>query len=86
MQAVELEPPARAHHGRWEILALKLPPLKMNLTHQTIAATQADLQQRTADPDFYRSAPGDVAAALEELADVEAQLEQAYARWESLDR
>ena len=53
---------------------------------EALEQTQADLQQRTADPDFYRSAPGDVAAALEELADVEAQLEQAYARWESLDR
>jgi ABC transport system ATP-binding/permease protein len=52
---------------------------------EALEAAQARLQARAADPDFYRENAGAVADTMRELADIEARLEQAYARWEALE-
>jgi len=46
---------------------------------------QAALHGRMADPAFYRQAGSTIAAAKERVATVEDELEQAYARWETLE-
>lgn len=46
---------------------------------------QAALHGRMVDPAFYRQAGSTIAAAKERLATVEDELEQAYARWETLE-
>ena len=46
---------------------------------------QAALHARLADPEFYRSAGGEVKAINERLAALEAELERVYVRWEELE-
>lgn len=46
---------------------------------------QHDLQQQISGPDFYKQAGEPIAATLEELSGIVAELETAYARWEALE-
>ena len=48
-------------------------------------AEQAALSARIAAPEFYREPADQIAAALARLADVDAALMTAYARWDELD-
>ncbi|MFP5348388.1 MAG: ATP-binding cassette domain-containing protein [Gammaproteobacteria bacterium] len=43
------------------------------------------LEQQTTGPDFYRQDKASITAAMDRLAQLRADLEQAYARWEQLD-
>jgi len=52
---------------------------------EALEAEQAELQSRTADPEFYRQHPDTVAEAMRALADIEAQLQRAYERWTELE-
>ena len=52
---------------------------------ETLEAELAALQTRTADPGFYKEDPDTVAATLRQLADLQADLEQAYERWAELE-
>lgn len=45
---------------------------------------QAMLQAQVGAPDFYRSSKNDIAAVLARLESLEAELAQAYGRWETL--
>ena len=46
---------------------------------------QAGLHARLADPEFYRSAGGEVATVNARLAAIEEELEAAYLRWDELE-
>lgn len=52
---------------------------------EAMEAEQAELCRRLADPALYRQDPGGVNQAREELARLEKELAEAYARWESLE-
>ncbi|MDX1606623.1 MAG: ATP-binding cassette domain-containing protein, partial [Candidatus Competibacterales bacterium] len=52
---------------------------------ETLESEQARLHQRMADPAFYQGDPQEREAALKRLPAVEAELEEAYARWEALE-
>ncbi|MBW2278615.1 MAG: ATP-binding cassette domain-containing protein [Deltaproteobacteria bacterium] len=54
-------------------------------TIEALEAEQATLHTRLADPVFYRTAGGEVAAASERLETLEQELATAYARWEELE-
>jgi len=43
------------------------------------------LEQQTTAPDFYRQDKASITGAMDRLAQLRADLEQAYARWEQLD-
>ena len=43
------------------------------------------IQSKIADPDFYKSDPAEVTATTDRMAEVEAKLSAAYARWEELE-
>ncbi len=58
----------------------KLPALIEELETE-----QAQLHEQLADPDFYRDAGEKVAHVNDRLAEIEAELESAYSRWEELD-
>ncbi|MFO7300989.1 MAG: ATP-binding cassette domain-containing protein [Acidobacteriota bacterium] len=45
----------------------------------------ADIETKLASPDFYREAAGDVRETVARLESLQAELEQAYARWEELE-
>jgi len=46
---------------------------------------QADLQARIEAPDFYKEGAEAIAATLQRVEDVRADLDNAYARWDELD-
>lgn len=52
---------------------------------ERLEGRQSELQQQAADPTFYRRSQAEIAAALKELEEVGARLDEAYARWESLE-
>ncbi len=52
---------------------------------ESLERRQSDLQTAAADPGFYQQPKETIAAAMALLADVDAELEQAYARWEELE-
>jgi len=55
---------------------------------ETIAALeteQAELMSRVNEPEFFRLPHAQTEAALERLNEVNADLEQSYARWDELD-
>ncbi len=43
------------------------------------------MASKMADPDFYRTAGAQVAATTKQLETIEAELVEAYARWEELE-
>jgi len=57
-----------------------LPPLL-----EKLEAEKKGLYRSLADPDFYRNASGDVAAANARLQELEKELHTAYLRWEYLE-
>lgn len=52
---------------------------------ESLEAKQLDIQNQIADPEFYQRAKPLIAATLQDLADIEQQLKQAYQRWEELE-
>jgi ATP-binding cassette subfamily F protein uup len=50
-----------------------------------LEAEQARLQAQMSDPDFYRQAGEAISGVRVRLGEVEAELEQAYSRWEGLE-
>jgi ABC transport system ATP-binding/permease protein len=52
---------------------------------EALEAEQERLQAQMADPGFYRQAGEAISAARARLAEVEAELDQAYSRWEGLE-
>ncbi|MDX1655679.1 MAG: ATP-binding cassette domain-containing protein, partial [Candidatus Competibacteraceae bacterium] len=52
---------------------------------EALEAEQAGLQQRLAQPDFYKEDQARVARVMEQLRSLEADLEAAYARWDELE-
>ena len=60
---------------------LDLLPAKI----EQLEAEQAALQQQLADPAIYRERASEAAALTSKLAALDAELQQAYARWEMLD-
>ena len=53
---------------------------------EAIESRIESLHERLADPAFYREAPTDIAGARRMLAEAEAELEDAFDRWSSLER
>jgi ATP-binding cassette subfamily F protein uup len=52
---------------------------------EAMEAEQAELCRRLADPALYRQDPGGIGRAREDLARLEKELAEAYARWEALE-
>ncbi|MGZ5049645.1 MAG: ATP-binding cassette domain-containing protein [Methylobacter sp.] len=52
---------------------------------EELETRQADLNQQISDPGFYKQDQAVVTKTLDELKQIDAQLEQAYQRWEELD-
>ncbi len=52
---------------------------------EALEGEQAGVAAKMADADFYKSGPEEIAQVQKRLADLESQLELAYARWEELD-
>ena len=52
---------------------------------EALEARQAELNERTASPDFYQSDKETITRTLDELKAIEQQLEQHYARWDELE-
>jgi len=50
-----------------------------------VLVVQGELHTRLADPDFYKSAGGEVAAVNTRLAALEQELEGAFLRWDELE-
>jgi ATP-binding cassette subfamily F protein uup len=53
---------------------------------EAIETEQTELFTRTADPEFYKSSPDQMAAIKRRLAVVESELSGLYARWDELER
>jgi len=53
---------------------------------EALETEHANLQQQTADPAFYQSAPDTVSQTLAKLEKVALNLEAAYKRWDELDQ
>ena len=52
---------------------------------EELEAEQAQIHAKMADPAFYRNSGAEVAGTQERLAEIEAELEAGYARWEELE-
>ncbi len=52
---------------------------------EALEKEQAELQQQTADPDFYQRPADEVAAGLARLETIAGELEDCYMRWEALE-
>jgi ATP-binding cassette subfamily F protein uup len=52
---------------------------------EALEAEQTRLAARVADPEFYKESAEAIAAALDRVAAIEAELLDAYARWDALD-
>jgi ATP-binding cassette subfamily F protein uup len=52
---------------------------------ESLETERAGLQAKMADPKFYSREQAEVAAKLKELADIEARIEVAFARWSDLE-
>ncbi len=52
---------------------------------EALETEQETLHQAMSDPDFYQQDAEAISGAQDRLAEVEAELEQAYARWEALE-
>lgn len=53
---------------------------------EKLEAEQAKLQELIADPAFYQRPPAEVAEVMSKLTAIQAELEQAYQRWEILEK
>jgi ATP-binding cassette subfamily F protein uup len=52
---------------------------------ETLESEQSELHIRMGEADFYRQSPDKITTALERLEAVKIELEQCYARWQSLE-
>ena len=52
---------------------------------ESLEKVQVELQARTAEPSFYQQAQPIIAAAMQDLADIEEELKQAYERWAEIE-
>jgi ATP-binding cassette subfamily F protein uup len=52
---------------------------------ETLEGEQTQLHQKIADPAFYRQAGSEIGKATDRLAELEHELQAAYARWQELD-
>ena len=77
----EPNPPRRRKLGYREQQELQALPGRI----EALEADIESLQQQLADPDLYRTAPDTVARLRAELAQAEAELEAAFARWDELE-
>ena len=59
--------------------------VELPLRIEALETEVAQLHAKMADPDFYRTAGAQVAAATTRLETLEAELVEAYARWEELE-
>ncbi len=51
---------------------------------ETLEAEQTELHQKLAEPNFYRQAGSEISKVTDRLQELQQQLHDAYARWESL--
>ncbi len=51
---------------------------------ETLEAEQVELHQKLAEPNFYRQAGSEISKVTDRLQELQQQLHDAYARWESL--
>ena len=51
---------------------------------ETLEAEQTELHQKLAEPTFYRQAGSEISKVTDRLQELQQQLHDAYARWESL--
>jgi ATP-binding cassette subfamily F protein uup len=79
--AAKPAPPARRKLGYNEQRELDALPGKIEALEARVAELAAQMQS----PDFYRRDGAAIASALEQAANADAELAQAYARWEALD-
>ncbi len=79
--AGEATPPASRRLSFNEQRELTLLPARIEALEQE----HQQLAERTAAPEFYKEGAEAIAAALDRLAAVEAELGAAYARWDELD-
>ena len=77
----EPNPPRRRKLGYREQQELQALPGRIEALEDDIGS----LQQQLADPELYRTAPDTVARLRAELAQAEAKLEAAFARWDELE-
>ncbi|MDH5823244.1 ATP-binding cassette domain-containing protein [Luteimonas sp. RD2P54] len=75
-------PPIRRKLGYKDARELAQLPARIERLEQELAALTAEM----ADPVFYRREQAAIAARHDALADRQAELERAYARWEALER
>jgi ATP-binding cassette subfamily F protein uup len=52
---------------------------------EQLESRQSELRDGISARDFYRRSKEHVAASLQELAELESRVQQAYARWEELE-
>ena len=74
-------PPRRRKPGYKEQRELESLPARIEALEQR----QAELHAAMAAPDFYKRDGAEIAAAKSELARIDADLEQAYERWQELE-
>lgn len=89
-------PPAEATSKKKKERSAKAAPRKLTFkenreletlphTIETLETEQRDLYAGMADPSFYQKSADSVAKIKARLAEVEAELQQAYSRWEELE-
>lgn len=58
---------------------------ELPVTIESLENKQAEINEQIADPMFYQQEQAVISPVLEELAKIDAHLEQAYARWDELE-
>ncbi|MCX4187876.1 ATP-binding cassette domain-containing protein [Methylophaga sp. OBS4] len=81
--ALEVKPPVQKSSALsyQEKQDLKALPARI----EKLEAEQETLHQQMADPDFYKKEAATISQLQQQLADLTAELEQLYARWEQLE-
>jgi ATP-binding cassette subfamily F protein uup len=78
---VPSQPPVKRKLGFKEARELEALPVRIESLEKRVAG----LTQSMADPGFYRRDAADITAHNQALADAQAELDEAYARWAELD-
>ncbi|MFQ6720228.1 ABC transporter ATP-binding protein, partial [Bordetella pertussis] len=79
--AARPKPVRAARLSAWDLRELEALPDAI----ATIEARQAELSGKLADGSLYRDAPDEVERINAELATLESELEEKFARWELLE-
>ena len=53
---------------------------------EKLESEQLDIETLISDPDFYSNDKDKIEQTLKQLANIQAQLEQAFLRWEELEQ